>query len=290
MRRLLVPLLLLLCAACGGVPAGGGDPVPEAQDCPAAFEVGGEQPWVPQPPSTQTGGRLVPDADPAEAMVCRYTPEGALEDSVPVRGGLDRIRHDLLLPEKRPGQERVCTLIGSAQVPYLLRLSYPDGDLWLSGTEDANSCRDTGNGAFVTPAYLGGRMAQAYDSGTWPPAPAATGCTAGGTGRAGQEDVLVPPGWQSLAVCSGSDTPREVPREQAETVVALLLELDIAPGSNSCSGTAIGTYNLLLRYEQGPPVAIWFAPGCEPSVHNGSLDAAPDAARSAELRDLLDGG
>ena len=291
-RPVVLPLLLAALVGCGTSQAGGSSAAPEQVEpaCPAAFEVGAEEPWVPEPPTAQTEGRLVPDADPVDGLVCRYTPDGALESSVALAAGLDRIRHDLLLPEELPGQERVCTLIGSAQVPHLMRLSYADGGLWVSGVQDANSCRDTGNGDFVTQAYLGGRLAEAYDSGVWPAAPQPRGCTGGGSGRAGQEDAFVSPGWRSLAVCVGSADPRQVPRADAERVAELLLEVEAEAGSNSCSGSASRTYNLLFRYEQGPPVMIWFAPGCEPALHNGSLDASPDAARSAELQALLDGG
>lgn len=292
MRPLLVPLLLIALAACGEGAAPSADPTPQGlrQPCPVEFEVGVPSPWVPSPPDTQTEGRLVPDADPVDAVVCRYTPEGALEGAVELTDGLDRIRHDLLVPEKLADQERVCTLAGGPQVPHLMRLSYADGDLWLSAVQDVNSCRETGNGAFVSPAYLGGRFAQAYETTAWPPAPEPKGCGGSGTGRAGQEEELVPPGWESLVVCSGSDVARDVQPETAQRVAELLGELDAQPGSNSCTGTAPTTYHLLFRYPQGPPVAIWFAPGCEPPVHNGSLDAPADADRSAELQELLDAG
>lgn len=300
MRRLLAPLLLIALVGCGDTPAdrtgdlqaaptGAATSEAMTPDCPDAFEVaaGGGEPWVPQPPTTQTDGRLVPDADPVDALVCRYAPEGELVGSEPLDGGLDRIRHDLLVPEKQDGQERVCTLIGGGLVPHLMRLSYADGDLWLSATTDPNSCTDSGNGAFVTPAYLGSRLATAYDSGSWPAPPAPTGCAGGGTGRAGQEDALVPAGWTSLSVCVGSDTPRELSAEDAARVVEVLGELDTAPGTNSCSGNAPTSYNLLFGYEDGPPVGIWFAPGCEPALHGGSLDASPTRQQTAELETLL---
>lgn len=298
MRRLVLPLLLVALVGCGTSPGRSADGYsygePELVDgavepsCPTHAGVEGTTPWVPQPPTTQTEGRLVPDADPVSAVVCRYTPAGALEGAVEVTEGLGRIRHELLVPEKHPEQERVCTLIGGDVVPHLMRLSYADGDLWLAATVDPNSCTDSGNGDFVTAAYLGGRLASAYDTGSWPAPAAQRGCSGGGTGRAGQEDVLVPGGWTSLSVCVDSETPRKVPRGDAGRVAELLGELTTVPGTNSCSGDASTSYNLLFDYEQGPPVALWYAPGCEPPLHNGSLDATPNEEQAAELKALLE--
>lgn len=297
MRPLIVSLLLLALVGCGsspGRPSAGysyGEPerldAPVEPSCPTSADVGGNTPWVPHAPTTDTTGRLVPDADPVDALVCRYTAEGALEGSVELESGLERIRYDLLVPEKQDGQERVCTLIGGTPVPHLMRLSYADGELWLAATVDPNSCTDSGNGQFVTPAYLGGRLATAYDSGSWPAPAGPKGCSGGGTGRAGQEDVLVPAGWTSLLVCADSDTPRQLSAEDAARVAELLGQLDTAPGTNSCSGNATTSYNLLFRYAQGPPVAIWYSPGCEPPLHGGSLDATPSAEQTAELKALL---
>ena len=144
-----------------------------AQDgCPERFESDAEQPWVPAAPTTETPGRLVPDADPVDALVCRYAPlaEGPSElvGERLLPGPLTAVRGDLSLPETPSGQQRACTQIDGPQVPYLVRLRYADGELWLSAVQEPNRCTDTGNGAFVTSTYLGDRFAAAYETGAWP--------------------------------------------------------------------------------------------------------------------------
>ena len=73
----------------------------------------------------------------------------------------------------------------------------------------------------------------------------------------------------------------------AREVADLLNQVFTEPGSNSCAGTARTTYDLLFRYADGPPVALWYSPGCEPPLHNGSLDATPTKEQGAALEDLL---
>lgn len=292
MRRtlLLVPLLLVACG--GGDGAALSAPSPSAtaqvvQSCPEEFRPGGTEPWVPAEPTTQTPGRLVPDADPVEALVCRYGEAEELVGQVVLTDGLNSLRHDLLVPEKLAGQEEICTLIGGRPVPHLMRLTYADGDLWVSAVQDPNSCTDTGNGDFVSSAYLGDRLAAAYDGRSWPAAPELDGCTGPGVGRAGQEDALVPEGWQSLLVCTGDSAPREVASARAQRVASVLAEVQTGPDSNICSGSPRVTYGLLFRYEVGPPVHVRYSPGCEPPVHNGSLDGTPTQEQQARLEDLL---
>lgn len=219
MRRLAPALLLVLLAGCGTERAGQPDtgfsylepePVDAPLLCPDTFDESAGTPWVPAPPSTETPGRLVPDADPVEAVVCRYTPEGEVEQR-DLTEGLDRVRHDLLLPEKRAGESRPCTLIGGRDVPHLLYLRYADGDLWVSATQEPNSCTDTGNGDFVSSVHVGDRLAAAYDEGAWPPAPQPDGCLISRAGRLGQEKTLVPDGWESLLVCVKDTAKAEPP-------------------------------------------------------------------------------
>lgn len=305
---LAVLAVLLALAACGDSADPDADAPPAtptvtlaADGCPATLPVGEPVPWVPAPPTTETPGRLAPDADPVEALVCRYedvsgTPAGSasLVGERVVTAGLDRVRHDLLLPARVPGGTRACTAMGGPVEPHLVRFSYADGELWLAATRDPNSCQDSGNGAFTTSAYLGDVLQESYDASTWtsPPAPAAGSCSSSGSGRAGQERTLVPPGWASMTVCRppAKDQPppaREVDRATAERVVALLAQVATAPGSGGCSGPSRTTYDLLVTYPAGPAVQVRYAPGCEPPVRNGSLDATPSAAQGTELEDLL---
>ena len=281
---------VLALSACGPQDdpvVSGSPPSPVAVDgCPERYAAEDQRPWVPAPPTTETPGRLVPDADPVEALVCRYAESGALEGEVALGDGLDRVRTDLLLPARVEGSERACTQIGGPVAPHLLRLRYADGELWLSAVQEVNGCTESGNGAFVTSAYLGDRLAQAYDSRTWPSADV-DACVEGGQGRAGQERALVPAGWTSLVVCAEEGSLREVAPDRAAQVAALLGQLATRPGTNACQGTMTSSSRLVFAYPEGPAVEHWWTPGCEPSLRNGSLSASPTPAQADLLGVLL---
>ncbi len=286
-------LVLSSCGQAGerGV-ATGIPPEPSAvADCPERFPSPDGEPWVPAPPTTETPGRLVPDADPVEALVCRYgdvfgAESAALDGEVVLNGGLDRIRTDLFVPARVDGADRACTQIGGGFVPHLVRLRYADGELWLSAVQEPNGCSESGNGAFVSPTYLGDLLAQAYDSGTWPPRDA-DACAGGAIGRAGQERALVPDGWTSLVACVEDDGRREVDAGRSAQVAALLDQLRTQPGTDACEGTPEVVTRLAFGYAEGPPVVVGWTPGCEPSVGNGSLSAVPTPAQTELLGVLL---
>lgn len=298
MRGVAVLLLLLAAAGCGGDPADDvaiGSPAASPQavgGCPAEFTADDREPWVPERPTTETDGRLVPDADPVEATICRY---GALREEpsqlagqVVLEQGLDRIRHDLLLPRKLDGQSIACTAAGGPRVPHLLRLRYADGELWVSTTQDVNSCEDTGNGDFVSAVYAGAQVAASYDAQAWVPAPPRRGpCSAGTSGRLGQERTLVPNGWTSVQVCRDDAPPTELPTDEAERVAQILQEVGTTAGTSGCGGQPRTSYSLVFRYPAGPPVTVGFLPGCEPPLSNRSLDAQPTERQVAELEQLL---
>ena len=148
-------------------------PPADAQPCPAAYDTAAPQPWVPALPGTQTEGRLAPDADPVEMVLCRYaavTAGPAALDGPPVRIGVDLqlVRTDLQLAPKA-ADSRACTP-QQPSVPYLARLSYADGDLWVSSAATANGCADTGNGVFVSGSSRGAQLAASYIAGVWVPA------------------------------------------------------------------------------------------------------------------------
>ena len=296
MRRTALVLGAVLLTSCGGSDgegiATGIPPSPSATDgCPERWAGTGAEPWVPAPPTTETPGRLVPDADPVEALVCRYgdltgADSAALEGDVLLRDGLELVRTDLLLPERVEGRQQACTQVGGAVVPHLVRLRYADGELWLAGVQEPNGCTESGNGAFTTSAYLGDRLAEALRSGSWPqpdPAP----CAKGRQGRAGQEQALAPPGWTALVVCAEDGAGREVAPDRAEQVVSLLGQLETRPGTNACDGVPTSSSRLVLSYADGPPVELRWTPGCDPSLGNGSLSAVPTPAQTELLQVLL---
>lgn len=306
MRRWVLLLALALPSCAGGAagPASAPSPGPAGPStavaldgCPPAVTLVPGDPWVPAPPTTETGGRLAPDADPVDALLCRYrgiddpredgpTP---LDGQVLLTGGLDRIRTDLLVPRAVPGGDRVCTEIGGPRVPHLLRLRYADGELWLSATQEVNGCTSTGNGAFVSPAYLGQRFAEAYDTRTWrSPVPEPVTCR-GGTGRAGQEQALVPAGWRQLVVCEEDDAGRAIDPGRAARVADVLGEAATRPATGGCEGVPDRTFDLAFRYDGGPDVRVSWLRGCEPALSNGSLAGTLTPAQTDVLTDLLTG-
>lgn len=280
-------VLLASCGSSGGEgTATGAAPSARATDgCPDRWAGSGAAPWVPTPPVTETPGRLVPDADPVEALVCRYDASGALEGDVVLQEGLDRIRTDLLVPARVEGAAGTCRPTGGQTAPHLLRLRYADGDLWLSAVQRDDACTTSGNGDFVSSAYLGSALERSYRAGSWVP-PDLDRCALGGPGRAGQERALLPPGWTSLAVCGDDGSVREVAADRAEQVGALLAQLAAQPAPASCDGSAASLSRLGAAYAEGPPVVLWWTPGCEPSIRNGTLSAALTPAQT-ELLQLL---
>lgn len=269
--------------------------------CPAVYPAV-DGPWVPELPSAETDGRLVPDADPVLAHICRYTPRQNSGDPVPlelageadVRAGLGAVRRDLHLPALLDGAGRECTAIGGDLVLHLVRFDYADGSVWLSAAQEPNSCTDSGNGALITGVQLGDRLAVAFDTGRWPTAPQPAGCFSGAGGRAGQEQQLVPDGWTSMTVCQpGLNTtgppPRVLDAATAERVATLLGAADLAPGSGGCSGVGDTRFDLLVGYPGGNAVMVGVNIGCDPPLRNGSLDAVLDADDQAALAELLRG-
>ena len=281
---------VLALSACGppdSVPPEAG---PE-QRCPSALPSTAGDPWVPAPPTTETAGRLVPDADPVDVLVCRYgdlagSDSAALEVDGRLQDGRELIRTDLLLPARVEGVERVCTSVGGPVVPHLARLRYADGELWLSAVQEPNGCTASGNGAFVSSAYLGDRLAEALRSGSWLQ-PDQDPCAQGRQGRAGQEQALAPAGWTSLVVCTEDGAPRAIARDRAGQVVSLLGQLETRPGTNACDGVPTSSSSLVLSYADGPPVELRWTPVCEPSLGNGSLSAVPTPAQTELLQVLL---
>ncbi len=314
MRTAVLLAASLAIAGCGGAPdvAGPRSPVglaagpsagPATQDgaCPAVYPAV-DGPWVPEVPSADTGGRLVPDADPVLAHICRYAPRQNSGDAVAlglvgeadVLQGLGAVRSDLHLPALLEGAGRSCTAIGGDLVPHLVRFDYADGSVWVSAAQEPNRCTDSGNGAFITGVQLGDRLATALDTGRWPAGPQPAGCFSGAGGRAGQEQQLVPVGWTSMTVCQpGLNTtgppPRVLDATTADRVAAMLEEADLAPGSGGCSGVGDTRFDVLVGYPGGNAVMVGVNIGCDPPLRNGSLDGVLVAGDQAALAALLRG-
>jgi hypothetical protein len=203
-----------------------GDPAPStgtaapaaAESCPAVLDnLPGRPPTVPAPPPVGWHGALVPGQAPVAAAICRYSdasafsgaatgrepPEQvALESERQLTGGLDDVVSDLSVPA---GTEvGGCTLVGGPIVPYLLRLTYPTGTVWVGSRSDLNSCELVTNGAFTSAVYVGTsrrlvrgrRLGPDAAGGRRPP----TAARSAPVGRAGQERSWSRR-WTTLTVC-----------------------------------------------------------------------------------------
>ncbi|MBI4939269.1 MAG: hypothetical protein HY830_00810 [Actinobacteria bacterium] len=294
----------------------------DASTCPPVY--GDGDPWVPGSPSVPDGGdRLVPQAVPQRALLCRYAPAEdadfrggatasagpALDGSVVLVGPLDTLAGDLTwLPEERLGAPYACTAIGGPTTRFLLGLTYPDGVVWVAGNEDPNSCDRSWNGRFATGTNLGRQLAATFDAKTWVGGQAwvvgysaeAGPCWSPRSGRLGQGRDLVPAGATSLRVCRqdvAGTTPTWTSVEPAEyhRLHGLLDDQRTSPGDSSCSmldpdAPARTTYELRFDYPAGPPVVVRVDPSCRPAVMSGDREADDAGPLVPEIERLLAAG
>ncbi len=291
MPRAVLPavLVVVLLAACGSPAAPRDD---AAVGCPSRTVVGD----VPATPTAETTGRLVPEQTPAQALVCRYGPvadgRADLTGEAPLTAGLDRLPADLLLP----GQERTATgdcVPGPGPVtPVLLRLTYPDGAVWVAATAEADRCRGATNGRFSSGSDVGDVLVASAATGRWtvPALPdAGQRCVPDRDGRHGEETALLPAGVQALTLCrvagDGVTRRRATPAQQA-TVQDVLDEPVAVLSPRSCPGGG-DQYELAASYGSGPVVLVRYAPACTPDVDNGTLRADLEPAGRRRLDALL---
>ncbi|WP_088289552.1 hypothetical protein [Kineosporia sp. A_224] len=303
----------------------------DASTCPQVYGAGGVDrvdragdPWVPGSPSVPDGGdRLVPQAVPQRALLCRYAPADgaefragapawagpALAGSVVLVGPLDTLAGDLTwLPEERLGAPRTCTAIGGPTTRFLLGLTYPDGVVWVAGNEDPNGCDQSWNGRFATGTNLGRQLAATFDAKTWVGGQAwavdysaeAGPCWAPRSGRLGQGRDLVPAGATSLRVCrqdfaGTSATWTSVEPADYGRLLALLDDLRTSEWDSSCSmldpdAPTRTTYELRFDYPAGPPVVVRVDPTCRPAVMSGDREVNDAGPLVPEIERLLAAG
>jgi hypothetical protein len=297
---------------------------PPPEPCPASLRPDGAR--VPTPPPPELSDALVPREPPLAVTICRYgdiqyqgggqspqrPEEVALEGERAVSGGFDRLPDDLALPGgSGPG---FCTAIGGAVIPYLVQLQYERTTVWLSTSSEPNSCAFVSNGTFVSAVYVGGQVAAAYETGTWPPPeprwPGEPSACSAATRRAGQEHAMVPDGWVRLVVCRPSGgafttsgarlAASEVDRSRALDVARLLnspptTQLDggcrLREGLVPTDQDAESPPWLVFDYAAGRDVLVsQFPPTCTPNLNNGTLAADLTAQQQAELLRLLGEG
>lgn len=262
--------------------------------CPPTYSTaprGPLKPQVPSPPTADgTAGRLVPASVPTSAVLCRYsvlrqepsTLEGQVELS-----GLDAVPGDLALPAKLPGESHACTAVGGPSTPYLLRLDYPSGTVWVGSHDEVNACVDTTNGAFTSSIYIGRDLAASYVAHRWQQA---THLGAGAlacyerVGRAGQEHVLVPPGAVRISVCRDSSELAPVTEpERIRNIVRLLNAPSATPSKSGCQGTVTHSRRLLFEYRSGRNVVLDVLQGCSPAAYTNSLAINLTGKETAKL-------
>lgn len=242
--------------------------------------------WVPAAPTADGARRrVVPAEIPRSAVLCKYAgaAPSRLEGAKDL-GGVELIADDLNLPLETDRPRGTCQLYRPA-APYLLRLDYPSGVVWVTTLAEGNMCAEVTNGAATSPLHISGDFAAAYGAGRWGVAADREGDScAGRFGRAGEEHDVLPPGAITLRVCDrtrGSLSRITDPLAIAR-VAALLNSAPTPPGDGSCKGLPTLTHLLAADYERGRSVDIPIFQGtsCGPS-------AGPATLTDAQLAQLL---
>lgn len=288
--------------------------------CPPTLLWTGGVEAVPEPPTVSVlpGGidaatRLVPDAVPIEAIVCRYASDqqmtrtvsapspgstsvaptrSSLTASVPLVQGLEAVPHDLAWLPRRPTSDapHVCTLMAGPTTPYVLGLRYAghtgDGSVWVAALDDPNACGDSGNGAFTTKTSLGSTFATAARQKRWP-APRRPGPCEVITGRLGSDTALIPPGAVSAVVCMDGWAHPVSPSifRQVQDVLAST-RVDPKAAGVTCPAETGARRRLVITYDRGP---TWLLAGrdCQPQLAGPLLGATDVSPRLWELLDRV---
>lgn len=264
-----------------------------APACPDTYVARGRTP--PVPPVQEGSGpadRLVPAPVPAAAVICRYSPLKAaggsrLQGQRVLHGGLESVPDDLNVPAPVSGQRSACTLVGSAQIPIRLGLSYGRTVTWVATVENVNGCQDVTNGRFSSHTYVADELETAYQRVRWDlrhVRPSAA-CPAALLDRAGQDRVLVPTGATRLVVCAadGKVLTRLTDARHIAAATALLDQPRPEPSTNGCSGQVTHSRSLVFGYPYGRSILIHVLQGCRPSVFSSSLQAQLDPVAIAAL-------
>jgi hypothetical protein len=261
-------------------------------DCPktppAATSATDLYPLPPRRPDTlDVTDRLVPATPPVHAVVCTYVHPHSrtLTGSRIVDNDLANIPTALgSYPPQTVSPSCAAYLSITDGDVYLIGLSYPTGTMWITAPD--NHCAGSSNGHFVTNAHVAATAIPAYRSGTWatPATPSHPGCLMG-TGRLGQEQVMVPATPVSVQVCRDGGAATAVVAGNQTELDALITTLNGLPTEPDQYGFTCGSqgvptasYDLTFRYSVGPPVTINLVQGCIPAIRNGNLQSA-DASR-----------
>jgi hypothetical protein len=271
-----------------------------ALECPATI-TDQQGMTVPEKPQGVDGNaRLLPDRQPESVVVCSYPVLDMVHGSLTAPFRL-KARTVLSADERSEvvelftwvprgdGRNKICTAMGGDETAHLVGASYRDAIVWVAAKGDPNSCSNSTNGDFVSPAALGSRLdAIVGDQGRRDPAPTGA-CASWGFGRLGDHLSIAPEGDPRVTVCrnraDGTEQPTRLSAEQSREVAAALRSLTVGPSDSGCSNTGDDysrQFRLVLEYAEGPAVWVNVSPTCTPQLFNSGL-SADDAGSVIDL-------
>ena len=264
-----------------------------AADCPATHPDDDEY-WVPSKPSIAgADDRLVPDVTPESMQVCAYLhDDNELTGQQAVTGNVSEAAQTLTWLPRRVGG-RACALerMITDGDNYLIRLTYPDGVVWLAAPGD--HCAGASNGDFETRANLRQFAADAYQTGAWLPPGLDQPPTICGykwaPGRLGDDTAMVPGTPDSVTICNDQ---REQTVVNPGALIDQLNALPTQPSTGGCHAThdpnfTMIDYHLFFNYAQGPPAVVDVLVGCAPNVDNSALQAQADQQLVELIQQML---
>ena len=310
--RVLGVAVLGALAACGGpgdpVPVDSGTVRPLASQpvdadgglaCPDTI-TDPEGMTVPAPPQGVDGSeRLLPDRLTETLVVCRYPvldletgalpPPYALETrTVPDEDQRQEIVETLAWAPLGTTENMVCTMMAGDETVLLVGATYADAVVWVAAKSEVNGCSGATNGDATSRAAVGSAV-EAIVRGGDRPAGDAGGCDTRTWGRLGDDTSLAPTGDPQVTVCrstAAGDVPTVLDPAASREVVAALRGLDVEEAAGGCAGEpdADRSFRLVLGYGQGPDAQVTVAPGCDPEVVGGGLQAQ----EAGDLVDLVE--
>ena len=247
-----------------------------ALGCPAKYQLGkpGEPytGWVPASPTMPTGGQLVPNSTPNEAVVCAYRGAAPLTPArTEVRGDLQLITADLAHIVVRESQHLCLTYLAlSDGQNYLIGLRYERGTVWVS--VPGNHCLGSTNGRDASPVNLRVPAQQLYRTGYWDSDLAVTArCTAPVT-RDSHDRPIVPDDPTGVTICQQfpGDPVRalEYPARDGRltgvnSLASMITTSEAGLAPVGCTGvTDNGGMLLAFHYANRPDVVLAATPAC----------------------------
>ncbi len=273
-----------------------------AAHCPARFP--GTKNGLPGPATVSSPDRLVP-AQPIRAVaLCSYNGTNMdpmagrpLARHLALTGTFEAITAVLRWEPPRLALA-ACGAVGGPETDFLLGLTYDDGVLWIHSAQDPDDCTPTTNGAFTALGNDGAQFAAVLSAGHWVPAPPSPNDgSCGGDGRWGQQLDMVPAGATGADICPPTSTAARhvLAHSDIDALVAVLNTGKTSVSTQSCvedidpktkQPVNPEFSSIRFTYPQGPAVVVRIAPGCRPSIENGSLQTA-DATAALQVLDTI---